>query len=87
MSLPFFPKWTIYGLSLYLKVVQNGLNEIFLFGQEAGFQSNGQYIQEENSFHAAVLRLIHHLDQYSQHATLHVEIDRILSISKTKGGS
>lgn len=73
MSLPFFLKWTIYGQFLYLIVVQGGLNEIFLFGREEGFQLNGQYIQEGNSLHVVVLPLNCRLDQYSQHATLHVE--------------
>lgn len=73
MSLPFFLKWIIYGQFLYLIVVQGGLNEIFLFGREEGFQLNGQYIQEGNSLHVVVLPLNCRLDQYSQHATLHVE--------------
>jgi RNA polymerase sigma factor, sigma-70 family len=73
VSLPFFLKWIIYGQFLYLIVVQGGLNEIFLFGREEGFQLNGQYIQEGNSLHVVVLPLNCRLDQYSQHATLHVE--------------
>ena len=64
MSLPFFLKWTIYGQFLYLIVVQGGLNEIFLFGREEGFQLNGQYIQEGNSLHVVVLPLNCRLDQY-----------------------
>ena len=62
MSLPFFLKWTIYGQFLYLIVVQGGLNEIFLFGREEGFQLNGQYIQEGNSLHVVVLPLNCRLD-------------------------
>ena len=75
MSRPFFLKWIIYGQFLYLIVAQGGLNEIFLFGREGDSQLNGQYIQEGNSLHVVVLLLNYHLDQYSQHATLHVETD------------